>query len=287
LLWKIKIFMPDIIYGELVKIADNAHRITAPNAGVMTGQGTNTYLFGHQEIAVVDPGPAMDEHVDAILAGVKKLGGKITHIIATHTHLDHSPAAKLLLNHVDAVLVGELATDPRAQDASFVPDIRCQHNQLFTSSEYRLRAIHTPGHVANHFCFFEENSGLLIAGDHIMNGSTVVIVPPSGDMGAYIRSLQLLLDYDISHIAPAHGDLMDDPSQVVKGLVAHRLGREAKVVKAMQGLALSTIEDLVPLVYEDVDASLYPVAYFSLWAHLRKLEEDNLVVEQAEKWQLS
>jgi hydroxyacylglutathione hydrolase len=106
-------------------------------------------------------------------------------------------------------------------------------------------------------------------------------------MGEYIRSLQLLLDYDISYIAPAHGDLMDDPSQVVKGLVAHRLGREAKVVKAMQGLALSTIEDLVPLVYEDVDASLYPVAYFSLWAHLRKLEEDNLVVEQAEKWQLS
>jgi glyoxylase-like metal-dependent hydrolase (beta-lactamase superfamily II) len=284
---EIVIFMPDIIYGELVKIADNVHRITAPNAGVMTGPGTNTYLFGRREIAVVDPGPAMDEHVDAILAGVKKLGGKITHIIATHTHLDHSPAANLLLNHVEAVLVGELATDPRAQDASFVPDIHCQHNQLFASAEYRLRAIHTPGHVANHYCFFEEYSGLLVAGDHIMNGSTVVIVPPSGDMGAYIRSLQLLLDYDISHIAPAHGDLMNNPIEVVKGLVAHRLGREAKVVQAMQGLAPTTIEDLVPLVYQDVDVSLYPVAYFSLWAHLRKLEEDSLAAQQAKKWLLS
>lgn len=278
--------MPEIIHGELINLAPNVHRITAPNPGVMTGEGTNTYLFGREEIAIVDPGPAMEEHVDAILAGVKKLGGKITHIVVTHTHMDHSPAAKLLLNHVDAVLVGELATDPRAQDATFVPDVHCQHNQLFASAEYRLRAIHTPGHVSNHYCFYEENSGLLIAGDHIMNGSTVVIVPPSGDMGAYIRSLRLLLDYDISQIAPAHGDLMDQPSEVVKGLVAHRLGREAKVVKAMQGLAPTTIEKLVPLVYDDVDPKLHPVAYFSLWAHLRKLEEDSFAIEQTEKWSL-
>ncbi|MEH6550417.1 MAG: MBL fold metallo-hydrolase [Pseudomonadales bacterium] len=278
--------MPELTHGKLVTLAPNAHRITAPNAGVMTGEGTNTYLFGRRDIAVVDPGPALDVHVEAILAGAAQLGGQIRRIFVTHTHMDHSPACHALVARTGAELVGMSSADDQFQDTAFTPDISCVHEQKFVTDEYELLAIHTPGHVSNHFCYLEKTSGLLMTGDHIMNGSTVVIVPPSGDMAAYIESLQLLLAYPVRLLAPGHGDLMEDAAAVVEWLVSHRLGREQKVVDALREHGSDVLHELVIHAYDDVDDALHPIACYSLWAHLIKLEQEGRASESEGVWSL-
>ena len=280
--------MPKLTHGKLIKIGENAYRITAPNPGPMTAEGTNTYLFGSKSIAVVDPGPDIEQHVNAILAGIEQIGGTLTDVFVTHTHRDHSPAAKPLIAKYPTPVrqIGMLPPDEQFQDVGFEPDLVCTHGQIFETNEYRLRALHTPGHVGNHFCFLDETNRLLLAGDHIMNGSTVVIVPPGGDMLDYIASLKLLLDYDIEFIAPAHGDLMPDPAAEIDKLVQHRLGREAKVVEKLAAAGKSSIDDLVPLVYDDVDPSLHSFAYYSLWAHLIKLDKEQRASVDQDIWQL-
>jgi len=252
----------------------------------MTGPGTNTYLLGRKELAVVDPGPLIDSHVQAILAGARELGGEIKHVFVTHTHPDHSPACEPLVAATRARRIGMPSEDDTFRDDGFRADYLCSHDEVFEGDGYRLRAVHTPGHVDNHFCFLEEVSGLLMAGDHIMNGSTVVIVPPGGDMAKYIRSLQVLLHYPITHIAPAHGDLMADPHRVIDGLVQHRLAREAKVLQALAENGPATLKSLVKFAYDDVDSALHPIARYSLWAHLLKLGEEGLATEEDEHWRL-
>lgn len=267
-----------------MQLAPGVRRVTAPNPGVMTGAGTNTYLLGDRHVAVVDPGPDMPEHVRAILSAIEQGGGELSRIFATHTHVDHSPATASLLRHRKVAVIGALASDNMFQDATFSPDIQCQHEQVFSTDEYSLRALATPGHVSNHFCFLEENSGLLFTGDHIMNGSTVVIIPPSGDMAAYINSLKLLLDYPMSHLAPGHGDIMENPAGVVQWLVDHRLEREAKVVKVLQGHGESSVDELVVDVYDDVPVAVHPVAKLSLLAHLLKLEQEGRAGHANKRW---
>lgn len=278
--------MPELIHGKAVDIAPGIRRVTAPNPGVMTDAGTNTFLFGYRDVAVVDPGPDIPEHVEAILKAVEAGGGKIKRIFATHTHIDHSPATESLLEHCDAEVIGALAPDQMFQDETFKPDIECVDEQLFETDEYSLQAIHTPGHVSNHFCFLETRAGLLLTGDHIMNGSTVVIVPPSGDMGAYIASLQKLLDYPIRHLGPAHGDIMDNPKAVVEWLVQHRLGREKKVVDGLTNHGPGDLDQLVKVIYDDVDPDIHAIAKLSLLAHLIKLEQDGRARSDDEIWQL-
>lgn len=277
--------MPHVVVGQLVKIAHNIHRITAPNPGVMTGPGTNTYLLGCKSIAVIDPGPLLQPHLDAIMAGAAELGGQISHIVVTHTHMDHSPAAAPLAQLTGAKLVGKAHSEAQFQDTSFIPDIELFNGYELVTDEYNLHAIHTPGHVGNHYCLLEQSQQLLFTGDHIMNGSTVVVVPPSGDMAAYIDSLRLLLDYSIAHLAPAHGDIMVSPETVINGLIAHRLQREQKVIAALSTVGISTIDDLVPVVYADVSQDMHGVAYFSLWAHLEKLLKDGRVLQRDNLWQ--
>jgi glyoxylase-like metal-dependent hydrolase (beta-lactamase superfamily II) len=272
-------------HGIPFRLNSRVRRIVAPNAGVMTGPGTNTYLLGDDEVAVLDPGPAIQSHIDAILeAG----GDRIRWIVCTHTHPDHSPAWQAVAAATGAEVIGASPPDDMYQDDTFTPDKELQHHDVLETSEFTLRAVHTPGHVGNHFCFFLEEEGMLFAGDHIMNGSTVVIIPPSGDMKAYIDSLQLLLDYPLKFIAPGHGEIMDDSRSVVEWLVNHRLKREKKVVTSLQALGRTPLDALVKVVYDDVDTSLHKMAKLSLSAHLIKLRQENRAVQHAadDAWEM-
>jgi len=257
-------------------------RIVAPNPGVMTGPGTNTYLLGHEQVAVLDPGPLIDSHIDAIL---DTAGDRIRWIVATHTHPDHSPAWEPIQKATGATVIGAKPWDDMFQDDSFAPDPEVAHDDLLETPEFRLRAIHTPGHVGNHYCFLLEEEGMLFTGDHIMEGSTVVIIPPSGDMKAYIESLRLLLDYPLKSMAPGHGKVIEDPQGAVNWLVDHRLKREAKVVAGLGQVGRCTLDELVLVVYDDVDSSLHTMAKLSMTAHLIKLQSEGRVrQEEDESW---
>ena len=247
-------------------------RITASNPGMMTGPGTNTYLIGDGELAVIDPGPALDSHVAKILeAGAGRGGSRIRWILATHTHMDHSPAVAALKAATGAQVLGRPAPSGGSQDASFVPDRVLSHGDRVSLGSLNLRAIHTPGHASNHLCYLLEETKMLFTGDHVMQGSTVVINPPDGDMRAYLASLEALLSHDAAIFAPGHGYLIGAPHREVRRLIAHRLAREAKVVAALRRRGPATLEELVPAVYDEVSPKLYPVAARSLSAHLDKL----------------
>jgi glyoxylase-like metal-dependent hydrolase (beta-lactamase superfamily II) len=276
--------MNAIVPGELVELTPRVRRITAPNPGVMTGPGTNTYLIGDQEVAVIDPGPEIDSHRDAILAAA---GKRLRWILCTHTHLDHSPCARALHEATGAQVLGRTAPQDGRQDGNFAPQRVLEHDDIVDCRAFRLRALHTPGHASNHVCYLLEGEGLLFTGDHVMQGSTVVISPPDGDMAAYLRSLELLLKTEIGVIAPGHGHLILTPHDEVRKIIAHRLKRERKVVDAFSRKNPASLDELVPLVYDDVSPRLHPVARRSLHAHLLKLAADTRVAETAEGWKLN
>jgi len=247
-------------------------RLTAPNPGMMTGPGTNTYLVGEDELAVIDPGPALEAHVAKIL---EIAAGRIRWIFTTHTHLDHSPAVAALKAATGARVFGRPAPEGTSQDRGFAPDHAPADGERFgIGGGLHLRAVHTPGHASNHLCYLLEETRMLFTGDHVMQGSTVVINPPDGDMRAYLASLERLPGLDPAILAPGHGYLIGSPKAEVRRLVAHRLAREAKVVAALHRLGASgpaTIEALVREVYDEVSPRLHPVAMRSLAAHLDKL----------------
>lgn len=272
----------EIVHDQPVDISPLVRRITASNSGVMTGPGTNTYLVGRQQVAVIDPGPFDAMHVDAIM---QACGAQLRWIITTHTHPDHSPAAKQLAELSGAEVLGNIIADDGKQDLSFNPARGFAHDELFTTDEFSLRAIATPGHVGNHLCFLLEDEALLFTGDHIMQGSTVVIVPPNGDMQEYLNSLDLLLNYPIAALAPAHGQIILQPEAEIRMLIKHRLLRESRVVTAMRNLQRGSLDDLTPLAYSDVNPELHRIARYSLWAHLLKLQKEGRVAEQNGEWQ--
>jgi glyoxylase-like metal-dependent hydrolase (beta-lactamase superfamily II) len=280
--------MPELITGACITIAPGVHRVLAPNPSFMTGPGTNTYIIGEQELTVLDPGPANDGHVEAILAAARQIGGSIRHILLTHTHKDHSPASAALVAHTGARITGlkPFAGD-LAQDFSAAISHQPAHDELIILEGRRLRALHTPGHVGNHVCYWLEDERLLFTGDHLINGSTVVIIPPSGDMGDYIRSLQLLLDYPIARIAPGHGDIIDNAEALIRYTIGHRLAREQKVLEKLTALVEADLPTLVVPVYDDVNPALHPLAQYSLLAHLLKLQADAKVNEAGGIWRLA
>ncbi len=256
-------------------------RVVAPNPGPMTADGTNSFIVGRDELALIDPGPAIPEHVDRLVAAC---GDRLRWVMVTHTHADHSPAAAEVAARTGAELVGMvLDPDDGHQDNSFRAAAPLVDGARFATSEYALRAVHTPGHVGNHVCYFLEEERTIFAGDHIMGGSTVVIIPPSGDMAKYIASLEKLRGLDPAVIMPGHGEAIHQPDKVIDTLIRHRLHREQKVVSALQRLGESSLDTLLPVVYDDVRPELHKIARYSLWAHLLKLEHDHRVLRTVEK----
>ena len=265
---------------EVVQISPLIRRITAGNASVFTGPGTNTYLIGNEEITVLDPGPAMDSHIDAITSAK----GKIKQIVVTHTHPDHSPGVRLLQERLDVPAYGMLTETSKGQDRSFKPDKILKDGDMFEETEFTLKVVHTPGHASNHLCYILEEEEFIFTGDHIMNGSTVVIGPPDGNMKQYLDSLEKLKQFKLSKIAPGHGEVLDSPYEVAEWIINHRLQREEKVATALKEATKGNPESLVSRVYDDVDSSLFPIAKASLLAHLIKLEEDNVASKEGDDY---
>jgi glyoxylase-like metal-dependent hydrolase (beta-lactamase superfamily II)/8-oxo-dGTP pyrophosphatase MutT (NUDIX family) len=276
----------EIVPGVTVQIALRIRRLTAPNPGAMTGPGTNTYLLGDAEsgIAVIDPGPLIESHVEAILGAA---GGPIRSILCTHSHVDHSPAAAPLKARTGALVLGMRARYPDRQDPTFAPDRELAHGERLEIAGLAVRVLHTPGHASNQLCFLEEGERLLFTGDHLMQGSTVVINPPDGDMATYLASLRLLLDERLDHIAPGHGFLMARPHEMVERVLVHRRERENKVLAQLAAHGPAALEALLPLVYEDVPPRMHPVASRSLLAHLLKLRDEGRAAEAGGTWRLT
>lgn len=256
-------------------------RLVAPNPSMMTGPGTNTYLFGAAEVAVLDPGPLIESHLESI----KRIANaSVRWVLVTHTHPDHSPAAVELARVTGAELLGMPAPEGQHQDTTFVPDRILEDGDRLETSEFVIEAVHTPGHASNHLCFRHEASDCLFTGDHVIDGSTVVIDPPDGNMKQYIESLRRVRALGCRALAPGHGEVIRDPERVIDWIIHHRLEREAKVVVALQANPNLATRDLVPHVYRDVDKKLYGWAERSLLAHLIKLEEDGVAVRSDDRW---
>jgi len=272
----------EIVPGKVVQLNDLIRRITAPNPGMMTGPGTNTYLIGTDRLALIDPGPESAPHLSAMLEAA---GKQLKWILCTHTHLDHSPGAIALKAETGAQIVGFGAVpDDGRQDAAFAPDRALRDGDTLDCGAFRLRAVHTPGHASNHLCYLLEQQKLLFTGDHVMQGSTVVISPPDGDMAVYLDSLERLLALDLAAFAPGHGHLIEKPHDEVRRLIAHRMKRENKVIDAFRHGNPATLDELLPFVYDDVPRRVHPVARRSLHAHLIKLAHDGRVTEQDGTW---
>ena len=247
-------------------------RITAGNSGIFTGPGTNTYLIGNDEVTVIDPGPALPDHIEAIA----QTSTDIKQILLTHTHPDHSPGTKLLQDKIGVPVFALITESSKDQDTTFTPERVLIDGENLNSENYTIEVIHTPGHASNHLCYLLKDEKLLFTGDHIMDGSTVVIASPDGSMQEYIDSLLKLKKYDLNKIAPGHGELMDDPYATVEWIIQHRIERESKVIEALQLQKSGDLDTLVKDVYSDVDPMLHPIAKWSLESHLIKLINDGV-----------
>ncbi|CAD5374878.1 NUDIX hydrolase [Rubrivivax sp. A210] len=269
--------------GAPVRLSPTILRLTAPNPGPMTGPGTNSYLVGAPGAwTVIDPGPLSESHLQALLAAG---AGGITRILVTHTHRDHSPGAAALAQVTGAPVLGRIARHPQWQEEGFAPTIELQGGErLPLPGGAHLRVIHTPGHASNHLCYLLEEERTLFTGDHVMQGSTVVINPPDGEMAAYLAALRGLLELDLEWLAPGHGFLVGAPQAAVRALIAHRLRREAKVLEQLHAASPLAIEALLPLVYDDVPPARHAMAERSLLAHLLKLEAEGAVYRDGERW---
>jgi glyoxylase-like metal-dependent hydrolase (beta-lactamase superfamily II) len=253
-----------MLVNELPYVA----RLTAPNPSLMTGRGTNTYLLGTGDIAVIDPGPDDDQHITAILDAIAARGGQLAVILITHSHLDHLPGAFVLQQRV------------RVPIAAFAPilgvDLPLRHDQRLAIDGHPLRALHTPGHAADHLCFLLEEERVLFSGDLIVGEGTVVI-GRDGELDEYLQSLASLLPLDLRRILPGHGPAIDDPPAKIAEYIAHRAERERQIVAALAA-GFDTIQEIVAEIYAGVDRRLYPVAAQTVDAHLRKLVRDDRVV---------
>ena len=262
------------------QITPLVRRITAGNPGMFTGPGTNTYLIGDEEVTVIDPGPALHEHIEAII----QASANIKQILLTHTHPDHSPGTRLLQDNIDVPVFALITENSKDQDITFTPERILIDGEIIANEYYSIEVIHTPGHASNHLCYLLKDEKLLFTGDHIMDGSTVVIAPPDGSMQDYIDSLAKLKEYDLNKIAPGHGELIDEPYAVVDWIIKHRFERESKVIDVLKQHNSGDLNTLVKDIYSDVDAMLHPVAKWSLESHLVKLMDEGVVTRKNDKF---
>jgi len=283
--------MEDWPTGKVEQVAPLVRRVLAPNPSPFTFTGTQTYLIGTGDVAVIDPGPDLPEHVAAILAAVE--GEEITAILCTHTHRDHSPASRPLAEATGAPIVGcaPLALEddgPRADaafDFDYMPDRVLADGETLEGQDWSLRAVATPGHTSNHLCFELEGARDLFTGDHVMGWSTSVVAPPDGDMAAYMKSLQRLIARSDRRYYPAHGDPVEQPQRFVRHMAGHRKQRERQILTLL-GEGEQPIPAMVGRMYVGLDPRLVGAAGRSVLAHLIDLRTRGLVADSGESWRL-
>ena len=270
-------------YGVSDQITPLVKRLIANNPGPFTYTGTGTFIIGTKELAVIDPGPIDNNHLKAILKVSEN--NKISHIIVTHTHIDHSPLSKPLQEITGAPIYSyfnhkmDTKTNndfEEGYDNSFKPDVIVNDGDLIKGFDWTLEAIHTPGHTSNHVCYSLKEEKILFSGDHVMGWSTTVIVPPDGDMDEYLKSLKKLLKRDDEIYLPTHGTQINDPQKLVKHYISHRINRENQILEAIK-LGNSMINEMVKVIYVDVDPGLHPAASMSTLAHLNRMVKNNIV----------
>jgi len=275
-------------YGVAETLSPLIRRVVARNPSPFTFKGTGTYIVGRGSVAVIDPGPALPDHVDALLAALA--GETVSHILVTHTHLDHSPAAAALKQATGAPTLGfgphgaglhgatrsDGAGSEEGADRDFVPDHALRDGDTVAGEGWRLTAVHTPGHTSNHLCFALAEERVLFSGDHVMGWSTSVIAPPDGDMASYLRSLDKLLTRDDAVYWPTHGPAIDDPQAHVRAFIAHRREREAAIL-ARLAAGDDAIPAIVDAIYVGLDPRLRSAAGRSVLSHLVALIEDGRV----------
>ena len=274
-------------YYKVIEVAPQLRRIVAPNPGSMTFKGTNTYIIGEGKVAIVDPGPDVVEHQEAILKILEN--EEITHIILTHTHIDHSEGVDALKKATGAKTVGHDGRHkPRREgpqkgdgqnfiDWAYLPDITIDDGEILEVGNYPIEAVYTPGHAPDHICLALKEQEVLISGDHVMAWNTSVIAPPEGHMGDYLSSLQKILERNEKVFFPGHGGRILDPMKVTKAYLVHRMLREGSIFNCVKD-GLSTIAQIRPRVYPEISASLHAACALSLLAHLEFLVERGLLI---------
>lgn len=265
-------------YGQVATIGPGIRRVIANNPSPFTLYGTGTYILGTGSVAVIDPGPADPAHIQAIVDALD--GETISHVLVTHTHMDHSPGCKLLAEFTDAPTYGfgphgagkaeEGVQVEEGGDMEFVPDKTIAHGDLINGGDWQVECVYTPGHTSNHMCFALTGAKALFTGDHVMGWSTSVISPPDGDMSAYMSSLDLLLERDDAVYWPTHGPAIIDTKDHVRAFIAHRQEREAQILEAIRR-GVHRIADMVPQMYRDTPEFLYPAAGRSVFAAIDHL----------------
>lgn len=278
-------------YAIAEQVSPLIRRVLARNASPFSYTGTQTYIVGRGEVAVIDPGPLADDpsHVAALMDILA--GETVVAIMCTHTHRDHSPAATPLARATAAPLVGcsRLVIDdegPRADasfDTTYFPDRVLSDGEQVSGADWTLTAVATPGHTSNHLCFALEEEQALFSGDHVMGWSTTVVSPPDGDMAAYMESLAILLERDDAIYYPAHGKPVENPRRLVRGMMGHRKQREGQIQRLLQR-GVQRIPDMVAEMYSGVDKRLHPAAGRSVLAHLIDLKARGLVIARGEDW---
>ena len=285
--------MTDPATGEAIRLEPLVTRILAANPSPFTYTGTETYLVGTSDVAVIDPGPDLPEHIDALLRAID--GRPVVAILCTHTHRDHSPASRAIKAATGAPIIGcaALALDddgPRADaafDRDYLPDRVLADGEQLSGDGWTLTAVATPGHTSNHLCFALEESGALFTGDHIMGWSTSVIAPPDGDMGDYMASLDKLLGRKDRIYYPAHGDAVEKPQRLVRGMMGHRKQREGQILRLL-GKQASEIPEMVEKMYVGLDPRLTGAAGRSVLAHLIDLRQRGIVTgAEGGSWRMS
>lgn len=279
--------------GDAIILSPLVTRVLAPNPSPFTYTGTQSYLVGTTELAVIDPGPDEEAHLGALL---RAIGGRpVKAILCTHTHRDHSPAAAPLARATGATIIGcapfAITDDGPRADASFdsryAPDMTLTDGDAVTGDGWMLRAVHTPGHTSNHLCYALEEEGALFTGDHVMGWSTSVVSPPDGDMAAYMASLGKLMEREDNVFYPAHGEAIGNPRRLVRGMIGHRKMREGQILRFLSNNGASAIPTMVLDMYRGVDPGLHPAAGRSVQAHLIDLDARDMVRLQLDgRWEL-
>jgi len=271
-------------YGQALTLSPLVRRVVAQNPSPFTYHGTGTFIIGHGNVAVVDPGPDIPEHVDALMQAIA--GEKVSHILVTHTHRDHSPAARPLKERTGAPTYafgphGSGRPEAAGQveegaDHEFKPDHRLRHGDVVEGDGWSVEAVHTPGHTSNHLCLGLAQEKTLFTGDHVMGWSTTIVSPPDGDMQAYMRSLDILLERDDEIYRPCHGPAIEQPVPFVKAYIAHREAREVQILACLAD-GVTVIPEMVERMYADVPAFLHPAAQRSVLSHLIYMVESRRV----------